>query len=347
VIFGDRLADYDYDLPDWAIAQTPLEDRSSAKLLWLDPATGAIEHLRFVDIVDLLDPGDLLVLNDTRVTARRLIGRKPTGGAVEVLVLGPIGDDRFSALVKPGRRLRQGSVIEFREGLRAEVVETRSGGVRALAWLDSPSSDVIESVLASGETPLPPYIHSSLRDESRYQTVYASNPGSAAAPTAGLHFTKPLMERLRSKGVEFAHVTLDVGLDTFKPVQADDLGDHVMHGERCSVPPETQRAIAEAKGRIVAVGTTTVRTLESFAVGPRRVNSGTMSTALFIRPGYTFGIVDSMLTNFHLPRTTMLMMISAMASREAVLRAYDEAIDRRYRFLSFGDAMIIMPSVSR
>lgn len=339
---GERLSDYDYDLPEWAIAQTPLEDRSAARLLWLDPTNGTIEHRRFVDIVDLLESGDLLVLNDTRVTARRLIGRKPTGGEVEVLVLGSCDSDSVAALVKPGRRLKVGSNIEFPGGPSAKVIGLQPGGVRILAWSGSPSKQEIEALLASGVSPLPPYIHTPLSDEARYQTVYASNPGSAAAPTAGLHFTEPLMERLSSKGVEFARVTLDVGLDTFKPVQVDDLGDHVMHGERCSVSPETQQAVARARGRIIAVGTTTVRTLESFAVGPRRLETGSKATTLFVRPGYRFQIVDAMLTNFHLPRTTMLMMISAMASREFVLNAYADAVDKKYRFLSFGDAMLIM-----
>jgi S-adenosylmethionine:tRNA ribosyltransferase-isomerase len=340
---GDRLSDYDYHLPEEAIAQTPLEDRSAARLLWLDPSTGKIEHLRFSDLVDVLSPGDLLVLNDTRVTARRLIGRKPTGASVEVLVLGPT-DGGFTALVKPGRRLREGSVIEFPEGLSAEIVEIREGGVRVLSWRGSPSEHEVERVLSSGETPLPPYIHASLPDDSRYQTVYASVPGSAAAPTAGLHFTEPLLERLTAKGIEIAYVTLNVGLDTFKPVQSGDLGGHVMHGERCSVPRQTQAAVERSNGRIVAVGTTTVRTLESFAIGPRRLEVGNKSTTLFIRPGYRFQIVDAMITNFHLPRTTMLMMISAMAGREVILRAYEEALAKGYRFLSFGDAMLILSS---
>lgn len=339
---GGCLSDYDYVLPEGSIAQAPLPDRAASRMLWLDPTSGVIRHLRFRDLVDLLEPGDLLVLNDTRVTARRLVGRKPTGGQVEVLVLGAAGGGRVTALVRPGRRLREGARIEFANGIQAEVCEIGAGGVRTLQWIGDPTEAAVAALLESGETPLPPYFHGHLADEGRYQTVYASTPGSAAAPTAGLHFTDEILGHLHEKGIRTATVTLDVGLDTFKPVQADELDHHSMHGEACTLPPETADAIEHCTGRIIAVGTTTVRTLETFAVADRRVGHGTQVTSLFIRPGYRFRIVDGMLTNFHLPRTTMLMMISAMAGRENVLSAYDEAIEKGYRFLSFGDAMLIL-----
>ncbi|NUN61384.1 MAG: tRNA preQ1(34) S-adenosylmethionine ribosyltransferase-isomerase QueA, partial [Burkholderiaceae bacterium] len=284
----------------------------------------------------ILSPGDLLVLNDTRVTARRLMGRKPTGAFVEVLVLGPT-EGGFTALVKPGRRLREGSVIDFSEGLSAEIVEIREGGVRVLSWRGSPSEHEVERVFSSGETPLPPYIHASLPDDSRYQTVYASVPGSAAAPTAGLHFTEPLLERLTAKGIEIAYVTLNVGLDTFKPVQSEDLGAHVMHGEQCTVSRQTREAVMRATGRIVAVGTTTVRTLESWA----RSGQASGDTNIFITPGFRFQLVDVLLTNFHLPKSTLMMLVSAFAGYEPVMALYRHAIAQQYRFFSYGDAMLL------
>jgi S-adenosylmethionine:tRNA ribosyltransferase-isomerase len=292
---------------------------------------------------DLLRPGDLLVVNDTRVTARRLFGRRATGAKCEVLVLDtpvPDGDAwRARAIVKPAKRLRPGETIHLAEDLTATLMDAADGGFRTLCLV---GPDVPASLAAHGYVPLPPYIASETRDDTRYQTVYAQHGGSAAAPTAGLHFTTELLSSLEAKGVGVARVTLDVGLDTFRPIAAERLADHPMHGERCRIGPETVQAIERAKGRIVAVGTTSVRTLESFATGRRRVAAGEQVSKLFISPGYEFRVVDGMFTNFHMPRTTMLAMLAAMVGRERLMRAYDEAVRKRYRFLSFGDGMVII-----
>lgn len=333
----DRLSDYDYLLPESAIAQEPLADRAASRLLWLHKETGEVEHRVFRDVPQLLEPGDLLVLNDTRVTALRLFGNKPTGGQVEVLLLKELEPQVFVALARPGKRLQPGAKIYFLEGVECEVVQNLEDGQKKLRFNVS-----LERLQAIGQVPLPPYINTALGEPERYQTVYATVGGSAAAPTAGLHFTSEILSELEERGVGIARVTLDVGLDTFRPVQAEVLSEHHMHGERCSVPPETAEAVATCTGRVIAVGTTAVRTLESLAEGPRKLGSGTHTTSIFIRPGYRFQIVDGMFTNFHLPRTTMLMMISAMAGRENVLYAYQEALERQYRFLSFGDAMLIL-----
>lgn len=279
-------------------------------------------------------------MNDTRVTARRLFGERPTGGRVEALLLEPRGSARYSALVKPAKRLNIGAVIRFEDGLSAEVTADLGDGKRELAFQES--ADLESRLARAGEVPLPPYITERLLDAERYQTVFASQPGSAAAPTAALHFTRELLEKIRAKGVQTATVTLNVGIDTFRPVQTENLDEHRMHGESCSVPEPTSEAIARCQGRIVAVGTTTVRTLESLASGPRQVQSGSTRTSLFIREGYRFRVIDGMITNFHLPRTTMLVMISAFAGRQNIFRAYEEAVRERYRFLSFGDAMLII-----
>lgn len=332
----DRLVDYDYHLPESQIAQVPLEDRSASRLLVLDRRTGAVSHRRFSELIGLLNRGDLLVMNDTRVTARRLKGRRPSGGQVEALLLCHHSDLSWEALIRPAKRLKVGSDIDF-EGTRATVKADLGDGRRLLEFDRDPSG--------AGEVPLPPYIGAAIADPERYQTVYAARGGSAAAPTAGLHFTDALLNALREKGVGIAHVTLDVGLDTFRPVQSERIEDHQMHGERCRVPEETSRAIEACAGRVIAVGTTTVRTLESMAIGARQVRSGEMTTRIFIRPGYPFQVVDGMLTNFHMPRTSMLMMLSAFAGRENVLRAYAEAIVEGYRFLSFGDSMLILPGL--
>lgn len=334
----ERLTDYDYHLPESQIAQVPLADRSASRLLVLDRDTGTVRHQAFADLVNLLHPGDLLVMNDTRVTARRLSGKRPTGGHVEALLLKRRTDLLWEALLRPAKRLKVGSEIAFEQS-HATVEEDLGDGKRLLRF-DSDPSD-------AGEVPLPPYIGVAIADPERYQTVYASKGGSAAAPTAGLHFTDTLLDALRAKGVAIAHVTLDVGLDTFRPVQSERIAEHEMHGERCSVPEETGRAIEACTGRVIAVGTTTVRTLESMAIGVRRVRAGEMTTKIFIRPGYRFQAVDGMITNFHMPRTSMLMMLSAFAGRENVLRAYVEAIVEGYRFLSFGDSMLILPGLGR
>lgn len=331
----DRLSDYDYSLPDELIAQEPLADRSASRLLWLHRDSGDVEHRRFADVVEILQPTDTLVLNDTRVTARRLFGRRPTGGQIEALLVRDLGNGRYEALLKPAKRLKPGSEIEFEGGTKA-IVEQRGDPMQTIRFLQNL---VIESL---GEVPLPPYITHRLSDPERYQTVYAQAGGSAAAPTAGLHFTTAILDQLRAKGVRIAHVTLDVGIDTFRPVQSENLDEHTMHGEQCTISPAAADMINSAPGRIIAVGTTAVRTLESLATGPRRVRAGSTDTRLFIRPGYEFRIIDGMFTNFHLPRTTMLMMISALASRETIFRSYAEAVQERYRFLSFGDSMLLL-----
>ncbi len=336
----ERLSDYDYDLPEELIAQTPIKVRSGSRLLHLDRSTGAIVHRQFREVTDLLREGDLLVMNDTRVSALRLLGLKSTGAAVEALLLDSPAPYLYHALMKPGRRLQVGSLIEFGEGLVATVERDLGDGQKEIRF--QVIDDFSAKLNAVGSVPLPPYIHEKLLDSERYQTVYAKYQGSAAAPTAGLHFTPEILGALQTKGVNTAKVTLHVSLDTFRPVQTDNPTEHVMHGERCTLPPETAVAIEQCKGRIIAVGTTSVRTLESFAVGARRVEPGEKSSALFIYSGYEWRVVDGMFTNFHMPRTTMLLMISALAGKEAVRQAYREAVSERYRFLSFGDSMLIV-----
>jgi S-adenosylmethionine:tRNA ribosyltransferase-isomerase len=333
------LSDYDYDLPEEAIAQTPLEDRSAAKLLWLHQS-GEIEHRAFRDVVQILRPGDLLVLNDTRVTALRLFGQKETGGKVEVLLLKQLSPSSFEVLAKPAKRLQPGVAIEFQNGLKCVVETALLHGGRIVNFEDTP--DLTERLKQAGSVPLPPYIHVPLTNSERYQTVYAASAGSAAAPTAGLHFTQEILHRLHETGVSTAFVTLDVGLDTFRPVQSQNLADHKMHGEKCSISAESAEKINNSSGRIIAVGTTAVRTLESFATGKRKVESGEKTTSIFIRPGYEFQIIDGMFTNFHMPRTTMLMMLSALVGRESIFKAYEQALVNNYRFLSFGDSMLIL-----
>jgi S-adenosylmethionine:tRNA ribosyltransferase-isomerase len=336
----ERLSDYDYLLPEERIAQTPLPDRAASRLLHLERLTGIVHHRVFSEVVDLLNPGDLLVLNDTRVSAVRLLGHKPTGGAVEALLIREEAPGVYEALLKPGRRMRPGAKVVFEGDLAAEVLEEREEGRKTIRF--EPRDDLKDRLQTFGLAPLPPYIREGLRDKERYQTVYGAHEGSAAAPTAGLHFTPEILERLRAKGIETARVTLHVGLDTFRPVQAEDPSEHPIHGETCVLSQETAAKIAESEGRIIAVGTTTVRTLETFAIDRRRVEPGERVSRLFIRPGYDFRIVDGMFTNFHMPRTTMLMMISAMAGRDRVMQAYHEALAESYRFLSFGDSMLIL-----
>lgn len=336
----DRISDYDYILPPEKIAQRPLEDRSASKLLYLHRDTGQIEHKVFRDIVDILKKGDLLVLNDTRVTALRLFGQKESGGVVELLLLKEREGGAFEALVKPSKRLKPGTNVILEGGLTASVNESLETPKRLVQFGED--ADLFSKLRQIGQTPLPPYVKEKLDDPERYQTVYAQMGGSAAAPTAGLHFTPELLDEIRKKGVQIAKVTLDVSLDTFRPVEADALDEHVMHGETATLPSETKDAIGACRGRIVAVGTTVVRTLEAFATGPREVDEGTTNTRLFIRPGYKFQVVDGLLTNFHMPRTTMLVLVSSFAGREPVLRAYSEALSRDYRFLSFGDAMLVI-----
>ncbi len=336
-------ADFDYDLPQERIAQTPLEPRDSSRLLVMDRRGQSLEHAYFRDLGRYLRPGDILVLNQTRVIPARLYARKlPGGGRVEVLLLQREDDLTWEALVggkglKEGRRIQLENVPEI--DLQAEIVQVLSGARRRLRF-ERPIDDLLTS---AGHVPLPPYIHTPLADPERYQTVYARRPGSAAAPTAGLHFTPQLMSALQSQGVAFANVTLHVGLDTFAPVTEETPQEHQIHSEWCQVPVETVAAIHRARclgGRVIAVGTTSVRTLES------AMQSGDLlpyegATSLYILPGYSFRLVDAMITNFHLPRSTLIMLVSAFAGRESTLQAYRTAIQEGYRFYSFGDAMLI------
>lgn len=334
------LSEFDYELSPELIAQEPLAERDKSKLLVLHRETGRIDHRRFYEIGDYLEPGDLLVLNDTQVSALRLTGRKSSGGKVEVLLLRNLGNNRWDSLVKPGRRVTTGTVLEFEDGLTARVVERTEGGGRILDFGQAAGTE--EKVMQIGEVPLPPYIHSVLKDVSRYQTVYASQPGSAAAPTAGFHFTPKLLADLQARGVKKTFVTLHVGIATFRPVRTELISDHVMHKETISVSSEAAEMINSATGRIVAVGTTTARALESAAVSNKRVAAVDGETSLFITPGYDFKIIDGLVTNFHMPRSTLLILVSAFAGRELIMRSYQEAKDHGYRFLSFGDAMLIL-----
>ncbi|MHB8635621.1 MAG: tRNA preQ1(34) S-adenosylmethionine ribosyltransferase-isomerase QueA [Fimbriimonadaceae bacterium] len=340
----DRLNDYDYVLPEGLIAQQPLADRAGSRLMVLNASDGNVSHREFRDFPGLLEAGDVLVVNETRVTALRLTGtRADTAGRVELLVIRRTDPEQFLCLAKPARRLTPGIRLNFPKGLSATVTAAGPHGERTVVFNDPSLPAQV------GRTPMPPYIKRDILEPERYQTVYSradSDAGSAAAPTAGLHFTRELLDAIKGRGVAIAAVSLEVGIDTFRPVQVDDLATHVMHGETCTVSADAADAIANSPGRVVAVGTTTARTLETFArldgSNGRKLAPGSTTSRLFLRPGSNFQIVDALLTNFHLPRTTMLMMLSAMAGREAVMAAYSEAVRQRYRFLSFGDAMLIL-----
>ncbi len=340
-----NVTDFDYELPEELIAQTPVEPRDAARLLVVHRDSGRLEHRVFRDLPQYLVPGDVLVLNDTRVMPARLFGTKePTGGRVEVLLLRRASADTWEALVRPGRRLAPGVRIVFGRGeLTAEVVDRTESGGRLLKF--SPADNLDERLAALGQVPLPPYIRAPLQDPERYQTVYARDAGSAAAPTAGLHFTPVLLDRIRAQGVAIEYVTLHVGLGTFRPVQAERIQEHRMHAEYFSIPPATAAAVnaaAREGRRVVAVGTTVARTLEAAAVAEDEVRAGDGWTDLFIYPGYRWKVVDVLITNFHLPRSTLLMLVSAFLGRERTLAAYQEAVRERYRFFSFGDAMLIL-----
>jgi S-adenosylmethionine:tRNA ribosyltransferase-isomerase len=336
-------ADFDYALPPELIAQRPLERRSSSKLLVLHRADGRIEHRHFLDLIDYLKPGDCLAVNETKVRPARLLGRKTTGAAVEILLLSEVGATDWEALCRPAKRLPVGARIIFDDRLAAEIIEVREAGKRLIRFFsDGPLTAALAGV---GKLALPPYIHETLDKDDRYQTVFADKPGSVAAPTAGLHFTKPFLSKLQSAGIGMAKLTLDIGLDTFRPIQSDTIGGHKMHSETYEITPESAamiRATKAAGGRIVAVGTTTVRALESAASASRAVEAGPGRTELFIQPGFKFKIVDLVVTNFHLPRSTLMVLVSAFAGRENIRHAYAEAIEHRYRFFSFGDAMLIV-----
>lgn len=335
-----RLSDFDYFLPEEAIAQTPCEPRDASKMLVLDLENDTISHKRFFDLPDILEEGDLVVMNQTRVSALRLFGEKLSGGKVETLLLKEIEEQTFEALVKPAKRLKKGAEVVFNENLRAIVTKELEGGVRVLQFEET--DNFYGKIKENGKVPLPPYIHKYLPNEDRYQTVYAQTPGSSAAPTAGLHFTKEVFDNLKLKGVDTAYITLDISFDTFRPITSEIISKHKMHGERYLIPDSTAEKIKNTKGRIIAVGTTTVRALESSAVNPREVIAGENMTDKFITPGYELKIIDGMITNFHKPKTSMLLLVSALCGRDKLLNAYQEALNNNYRFLSFGDCMLII-----
>ena len=341
---GHRTADYYFDLPRELIAQDPLEDRSSSRLLVMDRNTGEVTHGTFRDILRYLHPGDALILNDTKVSPARLLGeREGTGASIEILLLKRMEKDVWECLVRPGKKLRPGARAVFGDGsLKAEILEVVEGGNRLVRF---EFEGIFEEVLDRlGEMPLPPYITHKLKDRGRYQTVYARYEGSAAAPTAGLHFTPELLDEVRALGVQTGFVTLHVGLGTFRPVKVDDVEQHTMHTEWYNVPEETADLINRthrAGGRVICVGTTSCRTVESAADENGIVHAGSDDTSIFIYPGYHFKTMDGLITNFHLPESTLIMLVSAFAGREHVLKAYEEAVRERYRFFSFGDAMFI------
>lgn len=336
------LKEYDYELPEELIAQKPIEPRNASRLMVINPSRQTIEHEKFFNLQKFLKAGDTLIFNDTRVIPARLIGRKSTGARAEIFLLRRLDATHWETLVKPGRKITEGAEISFGSELSCKVVGRTDFGGRVVEFK---FSGVFEEILDRlGETPLPPYIHEKLDDSERYQTVYNRERGSAAAPTAGLHFTAEQMDELKNFGVNLGFVTLHVGLGTFRPVQVETIEQHQMHEEFYTVPQETANLIRETKergGRVIAVGTTTVRTLEASALDEKSVAVGSGSTKIFIYPGYEFKIVDALITNFHLPKSTLLMLVSALAGRDFILRAYREAVSERYRFFSFGDAMFI------
>ena len=339
-----KKSDYYYDLPEELIAQDPLADRSSSKMMVLDKNTGEITHKHFYDIIDYLSPGDCLVLNNTKVMPARLYGvKEETGAVIEVLLLKHLPDGCYETLVRPGKKAKPGTVISFGDGiLKGTVLDVLEEGNRKIRFT---YEGIFEEILDQlGEMPLPPYIHHKLQDKSRYQTVYAKEEGSAAAPTAGLHFTPELLKQIEEKGVHLAYVTLHVGLGTFRPVKEENILEHHMHSEFYRVDEETAELINQTKKsgkRVICVGTTSVRTVESAADENGIVRAGSNDTEIFIYPGYQFKVPDALITNFHLPESTLLMLVSAMAGREHILAAYKEAIREHYRFFSFGDAMFI------
>lgn len=340
-----RVEDFDYELPPELIAQEPLADRSSSRLLTLDKVTGEREHKTFTDILDMLNKGDCLVLNNTRVIPARLIGtKKETGGAIEMLLLKRKNTTDWEVALKPGKRAKVGAEFCFgpENELTAEILEIVEGGNRIVRFsYDGLFENVLEKL---GQVPLPGYITKKLEDKERYQTVYAKYDGSAAAPTAGLHFTNELLDKIRAKGVNIAFVTLHVGLGTFRPVKVENIEEHEMHSEYFIITEEAASVINETKkngGRVISVGTTSLRTLESAAKEDGSLEPCEMDTSIFIYPGYKFKVIDALITNFHLPKSTLVMLVSALAGRENVLAAYEEAIKERYRFFSFGDAMFI------
>lgn len=336
-------SDFDFYLPEELIAQTPLEKRDNSRLLHLDKNTGKIEHKHFYDIKQYVRPGDCLVLNDSRVLPARLIGTRPTGGAVELVLLKDLGDNCWECLSRPGRKTKPGQELIFGNGELTGVVQELTQGGNRIVKFDY-KGIFLEILERLGKMPLPPYIKEELQDSERYQTVYSKELGSAAAPTAGLHFTKELLSEIEDMGVSICCVTLHVGLGTFRPVKAENIEDHDMHSEFCIIPEDTAKTVNDTKkagGRVIAVGTTSCRTLESFTTDDGVLQATSGWTNIFIYPGYTFKCIDALITNFHLPESTLIMLVSALAGREHILNAYKTAVNEKYRFFSFGDAMFI------
>ena len=339
-----KVEDFDYYLPENLIAQTPLEKRDTSRLLVLDKKTGEIEHKHFYDIIEYLNEGDTLVLNDTKVLPARLIGEKEeTKAVIEILLLKNISGDDWECLVKPARRIKVGTIVTFGNGLlKAKCIKEEAEGIRHFTLIYS--GILMEILEQLGTMPLPPYIHEKLADQSRYQTVYAKEIGSAAAPTAGLHFTKDLLEKIKEKGVNIAYITLHVGLGTFRPVSVDKVEEHKMHTEYYQMSKETAELLTKTKEnhkRIISVGTTSTRTLETIMTKYNEFKACSGWTNIFIYPGYEFKAIDALITNFHLPKSTLVMLVSALAGRENILNAYKTAVNEEYRFFSFGDAMLI------
>lgn len=338
-----KKSDFDFYLPEELIAQTPLEKRDGSRLLVLDKESGAMEHRHFYDLPEYLHVGDCLVLNNSRVLPARLIGTRPGGGAVELVLLRDLGEGRWECLSRPGRKTKPGTELSFGSGeLKATVEAVAEGGNRIVKF--DYQGIFLEVLERLGKMPLPPYIKEELQDPERYQTVYSRELGSAAAPTAGLHFTNELLKKIQAMGVKVCYVTLHVGLGTFRPVKEDEIENHEMHSEFCIIPEDTARTVTETKqkgGRIVAVGTTSCRTLESFAKDDGTLEACSGWTDIFIYPGYSFKCIDALVTNFHLPESTLIMLVSALAGREHILNSYRTAVEEKYRFFSFGDAMFI------
>lgn len=339
-----KTHDFWYELPEELIAQTPLQQRDTSRLLVLDRKTGAVTHRHFYDIIEYLNPDDTLVMNDSRVLPARLLGNRPSGGAIEVLLLRDLGDKKWECLCKPGRKMQIGQEVIFGNGeLTAVVTDVQADGNRIVEFrYEGIFLEVLERL---GKMPLPPYIKAELKDKERYQTVYSKQVGSAAAPTAGLHFTNELLDKIRAKGINTAFVTLHVGLGTFRPVKADEISKHHMHSELCMIDKAAAQILNETKasgGRIICVGTTSCRTLESLVNEDGSFSAKSKWTDIFIYPGYQFKAMQGLITNFHLPESTLVMLVSAFAGRENVLQAYNEAVAEKYRFFSFGDAMTIL-----
>ena len=338
-----KTSDFDYYLPEELIAQTPIKDRDHSRLLVMDKKTGELEHKIFTDIIDYLNPGDVLVLNNTKVLPARLIGHKvDTDAVIEVLMLKDLGNDTWECLSKPAKRIKIGSIVKFSDELSAECIAIGEDGIRHFKFIYK--GIFLEILDRLGEMPLPPYIHEKLEDKDRYQTVYAKEVGSAAAPTAGLHFTPELIDKIKEKGILIEEITLHVGLGTFRPVEVEDVNNHKMHSEFYTMSKETAEVLNKAKKegrRIISVGTTTTRTLETIMNLYKEFKECSGWTDIFIYPGYEFKAIDALITNFHLPKSTLVMLVSAFSSKENIINAYNEAVKEKYRFFSFGDAMFI------